>query len=611
MKNLLLFLTFISTLNFAQVKFFSAFESGNLLSVSTTDSINYTAKTREDIGGRWFYFRISGVKDKFIKVTITNSDVTRAVYSYDNRNFTRFSADESPKKDVFQKTFEEDTVFVAYYNPYTFTYLMERIDEWKQSPYVKVDTLGYTPHNLPMQEIILTDFSVPDSLKYAVWIHARTHPGETPSSFHFDGIVQTLLKDDDVIDYYRKKIIFHLIPFDNPDGVYYGRSRTNYAGIDLEQDWNYEPAQTTKEISILKQRMIEINSQKVINVFLNLHSQASQFCTFWIHLAPSTSIDYYTRENQFANINVSDIPYFAMSDYSFSNLQPYFPEGWLWNNYGDKVMALTYETPYDQYSDGEWVTNENLIELGRRTVYSIAEYLQLSSPKYIILDNKDAQLTGNWSSETSGLLYFGDDYLTAEGGSGSNSITYQTDELSSGKYDVWGWWPSSADFAYDTKFKISASEDEEVIKTHQINGGEWNFLSQAVLNQDGKITISMDDNVTGKVAADAFRIIYREPVTSVVADAIHPENFVLYQNYPNPFNPSTTIRFQLKNSAKVRLTIYNTIGEQVALLVDDEYSAGIHEIIFDTNSYNLASGIYFYQLKANDIFVTKKMNLVK
>ena len=177
-------------------------------------------------------------------------------------------------------------------------------------------------------------------------------------------------------------------------------------------------------MSLLKQRMIEINSKKVIKVFLNLHSQAAQFCTFWIHLASSTSMEYYTRENQFANINVSDIPYFAMDDYSYSNLQPYFPEGFLWNNYGDKVMALTYETPYDQYSNGEWVTNENLMELGKRTVYSIAEYLQLSNPKYIILDNKDAQLTGNWNSETSGLLYFGDDYVTAEGGGGSNSITY-------------------------------------------------------------------------------------------------------------------------------------------------------------------------------------------
>ncbi len=610
MKKLLLFCIFISTLNFSQVKFSSNFESGNLLSVSTTDSVNYTVKSREDIGGRWFYFKIKGVKDKFIKVTVSNSDVTRAVYSYDNKNFTRFSADESPGKNIFQKKFDEDSVFVAYYNPYTFSYLMERIGQWEKSPYVKVDTLGFTPRNLPMQEIILTDFSIPDSLKYSVWIHARTHPGETPSSFHFDGIVQTLLKDNEVIDYYRKKIIFHLIPFDNPDGVYFGRSRTNYTGIDLERDWDFETNNTTKEISILKQRLSVVNSENVVKVFLNLHSQAAQFCTFWIHLAPSTSIDYFTKENQFANINVSDIPYFAMNDYSFSNLQSYFPEGWLWNNYGDKVMALTYETPYDQYSNGDWVTNENLIELGRRTVYSIAEYLQLSTPQYIILDNKDAQLIGEWNSETSGLLYFGDDYVSAQNGNGNNKITYTTEELTPGKYDVWGWWPSSSDFAYDTKFKISASEDIEVIKTHQINGGQWNYLSQAILNQNGAISISMDDNVSGLAAADAFRIIYKEPVTSI-EDRSQPNEFVLYQNYPNPFNPSTIIRFQLKQSANVKLIIYNSLGEQIALLTNKEYNAGTYEINFNTSEYSLASGVYFFQLRTDKFVVTKKMNLIK
>ncbi len=66
--------------------------------------------------------------------------------------------------------------------------------------------------------------------------------------------------------------------------------------------------------------MIEINSKNVIKVFLNLHSQAAQFCTFWIHLALQLQLIIILRENQFANINVSDIPYFAMNDYSYSNL---------------------------------------------------------------------------------------------------------------------------------------------------------------------------------------------------------------------------------------------------------------------------------------------------
>ena len=200
--------------------------------------------------------------------------------------------------------------------------------------------------------------------KYRVWIHARTHPGETPSSWHFDGIVQKLLSDDEVISYYRQKVIFYLIPFTNPDGVYYGRSRTNYSGIDVESNWNKTEAQTSKEVKILKQRMTQINSEKVLSVFNNLHSQAAPYCTFWIHTPGSTSPRFYRREYQFSNLNTSDNPYFVPGDYSESDLQAYFPEGWLWSNHGEQVMALTYETPYDQYSSDVWVTNSNLFEIG-------------------------------------------------------------------------------------------------------------------------------------------------------------------------------------------------------------------------------------------------------
>ncbi len=619
MKTLLLFLILISSINFPQIKFSANFESGNLLSASTTDSINYAVKSREDIGSRWFYFMISGVKNKFIKVTVSNSDVTRAVYSYDNINFTRFSAAESPAVNVFQKTFENDSVYVAYYAPYTFSYLMKRINKWNESEFVKVDTLGFTPKNLPMQEIILTDFTVPDSLKYSVWIHARTHPGETPSSFHFDGIVETLLKNDDVINFYRKNIVFHLIPFDNPDGVYYGRSRTNYANIDLERDWNFDSLHTTKEISIIKSRLAEINSANVVKVFLNLHSQAASYCTFWIHTSTSTSINYYTREHQFTNLNVSDIPYFAMNDYSFSNLQPYFPEGWLWNNYGDNIMALTYETPYDQYSNGAWVTNENLAELGERTVFSIAEYLKLSYPKYIILDNDDAQLIGNWTTDSSGLLFYGNNFVTAEGGFGNNKIEYETETLEPGNYDVWGWYPSNSSLSSNSKFRISASENIEVIKSQKTDGGQWNYLADASLNQEEKIFISLDDNANGKVAADAFRIIYNSPISSV-KENIQPKDFVLFQNYPNPFNPSTTIRYTAppnlpKGEALIQLKIYDVLGNEIAVLVNEQQQPGTYEVNF--NASNLASGVYFYRLtiigsnQNKNLTQTKKLLFLK
>ena len=191
---LIVILLVISQLTFAQIFFEADFDSGNLKDVTTTDSTTFFVTTNSDIGGRWFYFRITGVKDKFIKVVVTTSpaDFTRAMYSYDDKNYVRFSAEESPTIGTFQKTFENDTVYVAYYTPYPYKMLQEKLIEWKKNQYVKLDTIGFTQNGFPIQEMIVTDRNEDDSEKHNVWIHARTHPGETPSSWQFEGIVKEL-----------------------------------------------------------------------------------------------------------------------------------------------------------------------------------------------------------------------------------------------------------------------------------------------------------------------------------------------------------------------------------------------------------------------------------
>ncbi len=603
---------FLARIAKAQVKFDANFESGNLASVQQIDSTDYKVTTREDIGGRWFYFRMSGVKNKTIAVEISNSDVNRAMYSYDNRNYERFTESEAPYVNYFKKNFTKDTVYVAYYIPYTFSYLQKRLKEWTKSSFVKLDTIGFTPKGLPQQLLTVTDFTVPDSGKYRVWIHARTHPGETPSSFHFDGIVRELLKNDDVIDFYRKNIVFYLVPFDNPDGVYYGRSRTNFSGVDLERQWDKPDDKTALEVLHLKQKMTELNKQKVFSVFLNLHSQASSYCTFWIHSAQSTSPRFYRIENQFANLNTSDNQYFTPNDYSHSNLHSYFPEGWLWNNYGEKVLALTYETPYDHYSTGIWVTNENLYEIGARTVYSIGEFLKLSTPKRIILDNDDAGISGQWQTDTAGIEFFGNDYYVAPPGNGESKLKYSTGLISKGLYDVYAWWPHSENFAFNTGFKIEFNGESHLIqKTERTNGGQWNFIGEAKLTRDGAITITVGNNASDTVAADAFRIIYRGEI-SEVAQAVSPSDFELFQNYPNPFNPVTRIKFTLNKSGNVQLSVFNLLGERVAVLVDDYLQKGTYEYVFNPEKYGgLASGIYFYKLTFNNQNVSKAMVYLK
>ncbi len=627
--TLIFLLTTLITLK-AQITFDANFESGNLQSIEQIDSVSFNVTTRKDIGGRWFYFKMSGVKDKEVRIRITNSDVKRAMYSYDNKTFNRFSEEES-SFNVFIKRYTNDSVYVAYYTPYTFSYLQQRLNEWKQNDFVSLDTIGFTNHLLPIQEMIITDKNIPNTEKKTVWIHARTHPGETPSSWHFDGIVQELLSGKETVNYYLTKIEFHLIPFVNPDGVFYGRSRTNFDGIDLESNWNKDETNTAKEVKVIRAHMKELNDAKPFSLFLNLHSQVSSFCTFWIHTAGSTSDKFYHYENLFAYLNISDNEYFEKPDLSFSTLKSKFPEGWLWNNYGDQIMALTYETPYDDYlksSNDLTVTNENLFEIGSRTVYAIAEYLQLSQPKYYLLDNNIAQKNGNYFIDSSGIEFYGNSFIELDPNDTSANIIYTATALPAGKYDISSWWQENSDNSYETIFKISAGGNTyEETKTQKINGGQWNHLTTVDLENGGNISIKLQSNTTGKVIADAFRIKYVGATTGIDVKPIR-NNFVLYQNYPNPFNPSTTIKYTIPTTlpkasrrdnppfakegnagGHVTLKVYDILGKEVATLINGEQQPGTYEVIF--NASGLASGTYIYRLQVGNYIETKKMLYIK
>jgi flagellar hook assembly protein FlgD len=95
--------------------------------------------------------------------------------------------------------------------------------------------------------------------------------------------------------------------------------------------------------------------------------------------------------------------------------------------------------------------------------------------------------------------------------------------------------------------------------------------------------------------------------------------FSLKQNYPNPFNPITTVTFKVQGSKfkvplPTTLKIYNILGQKVRTLVDEPKRAGNYEVVWDgkdDNGKEVASGIYFYQLKAGDFTEAKKMLLLK
>ena len=89
----------------------------------------------------------------------------------------------------------------------------------------------------------------------------------------------------------------------------------------------------------------------------------------------------------------------------------------------------------------------------------------------------------------------------------------------------------------------------------------------------------------------------------------NPVMFRLYQNYPNPFNPTTQISYQLPKNSFVHLVVYNSLGQEVAVLVNQLQSTGQYSVEF--NAANLPSGVYIYKLQAGEFSATQKMILAK
>lgn len=108
--------------------------------------------------------------------------------------------------------------------------------------------------------------------------------------------------------------------------------------------------------------------------------------------------------------------------------------------------------------------------------------------------------------------------------------------------------------------------------------------------------------------------IYRVDANDTGGTPVVPREYVLYQNYPNPFNGETVIRYGVPRAGRVKLTIYNMLGQEVTRLVDGERAAGIHQAVWDgtdRGGRQVASGVYLYRVEAGSVSESKKMVLVK
>lgn len=137
-----------------------------------------------------------------------------------------------------------------------------------------------------------------------------------------------------------------------------------------------------------------------------------------------------------------------------------------------------------------------------------------------------------------------------------------------------------------------------------VNGRDWDLVESI------PFTYSIASAGSKLYAARYDGLWFNQYTTTAVQEDLSvPERIALHQNYPNPFNPETVIRFELPSASQVSLTVYNSIGQKIATIINGHREAGAHRVTW--NSGNLPGGVYFYRLLAKGSVATRQMLVLK
>lgn len=273
------------------------------------------------------------------------------------------------------------------------------------------------------------------------------------------------------------------------------------------------------------------------------------------------------------------------------------------------------------------------------------------------IDNFESGITGFWAPQQSGSTIGILTDLTGiasstsifnyiAGGSRSMQLTYGWDNNATGGWLIRVHRPATTPtftgnnilqtYVYGdgkgNKFRFcireTASTQLEVSPWYNVDWIGWRLVSWDMLN-DGTGSWLGNGIIEGTLRFDSYQTTYEagntnigelffddlRVVNKVVVgidddfDSGVPSSYRLEQNYPNPFNPSTQIKFAIPEAGRVKLEIFNLLGQKIAELVDEDLGAGYHTV--DFNADNLSSGVYIYTINTNSFTSSKKMILLR
>ncbi|WP_417451659.1 M14-type cytosolic carboxypeptidase [Kordiimonas sp.] len=245
----------------------SQFDSGNIEVVKADNPRDIRLNIRKDSNSdfyQWFHFRLSGVEDIPCKLTIENAGGSAYVpgwenykvcVSYDRETWFRVDTTFDGQMVSWEIQPEQDSLYFAYFAPYSMDRHADLIAEVAGSPLVRTSVLG---HTLDGQDMDLVEVGLGPEGRKKIWMCARQHPGETMAEWWMEGALDCLLDEDNpVARALLEKAHFYIVPNMNPDGSRRGNLRTNAAGANLNREWNCATMERSPEVYLVREKMHE------------------------------------------------------------------------------------------------------------------------------------------------------------------------------------------------------------------------------------------------------------------------------------------------------------------------------------------------------------------
>ncbi|WP_300317834.1 M14-type cytosolic carboxypeptidase [Idiomarina sp.] len=253
------------------------FDSGNIQVISADSADNIRLAINKDNQSdfyQWFHYKLFGEAGTEHVMVIENAsgsaypdgwDGYQALASYDRETWFRVPTEYNGKELTIRHTPEQESVYYAYFVPYSYERHQDLIQSAQQSVDCYHELLGET---IDGRELNLLVIGEPAEHKNTIWVTARQHPGESMAEWFMEGFLGRLLDDEDGVA--RKLLdnnVFYIVPNMNPDGSVRGHLRTNAVGTNLNREWAEPSLEKSPEVFYVLKRM----EQTGVDMFLDVH----------------------------------------------------------------------------------------------------------------------------------------------------------------------------------------------------------------------------------------------------------------------------------------------------------------------------------------------------